>query len=306
MISLLTTFVFYLTHHKITFSISILVTLTVFFLVGKCDSAFYVERIFLYRLNAGFNRYHTANFSRHSDVRPLSYNDDDPRLALNRRLRHYGQFSLSKRRRARNDAVDSNAFLAIIAAVTFYAAAREARSRRRLKSGQKNALNVKQRRRRRAADHNSRRFASTFGQRRPHSANTPRYRTATFTAAATFTAVVDISANVESAQIVARGLVVVVVEKKANEQRQCKQFFDRHAVNILNTGAAVAIRRNIAHNAAAAYVRVAARVRSKSCRGVRSEQSATTRSNKNYSAYNLHKSIISIFVFSGAWRQVCN
>jgi nicotinic acetylcholine receptor len=33
LISFLTTFVFYLSHHKITFSISILVTLTVFFLV---------------------------------------------------------------------------------------------------------------------------------------------------------------------------------------------------------------------------------------------------------------------------------
>lgn len=41
LISILTTFVFYLSDHKITFSISILVTLTVFFLVSSILDSFF-------------------------------------------------------------------------------------------------------------------------------------------------------------------------------------------------------------------------------------------------------------------------
>lgn len=103
LISILTTFVFYLPDHKITFSISILVTLTVFFLVG-------LEEVVQQKVqdNLGSDRSHATNVSRHSDVRSLPYHDNDSRVSFDSRFSLHCQFPISIRLCSQNVAVDSS------------------------------------------------------------------------------------------------------------------------------------------------------------------------------------------------------
>uniref|UniRef100_A0A8R1XWN2 Uncharacterized protein n=1 Tax=Onchocerca volvulus TaxID=6282 RepID=A0A8R1XWN2_ONCVO len=97
---LLTTTAFYLIDYKIAFSISILVTLTVFFLLLVrliCELAIPSQR-FVIIMFEGFNRHNTTKFISDDDVWALSDHNNDSRFTFD----SLSVFTLNLRFRSRS------------------------------------------------------------------------------------------------------------------------------------------------------------------------------------------------------------